>query len=137
VAFWAAHYAAEKMGCEVVLPGGVLDTASRILKMQGLRASAMGAAPSYVLTMADTARNKMGIDPAKDLFIRRIVCAGEPGAGIPSTRKRMEEAWGAKVFDLSRACPARKARPGGLRTYGSIKNRCWMKARNTTKVHQR
>ncbi len=39
------------------------------------------------------------IDPAKDLSIRRIVCAGEPGAGIPSTRKRLEEAWGAKVFD--------------------------------------
>jgi phenylacetate-CoA ligase len=98
VAFWAAHYAAEKMGCEVV-PGGVLDTAARILKMQELQATAMGATPSYVLTMADTARNKMGIDPARDLTIRRIVCAGEPGAGIPATRKRMEEAWGARVYD--------------------------------------
>jgi phenylacetate-CoA ligase len=98
VAFWAGHYAAEKIGCEVV-PGGVLDTAARILKMQELRTTAMMATPSYVLTMADTAKNKMGIDPLKDLFIRRIVCAGEPGAGIPSTRKRMEEAWGAKVFD--------------------------------------
>ena len=38
VAFWAAHYAAEKMGCEVV-PGGVLDTAARILKIQELRAT--------------------------------------------------------------------------------------------------
>ena len=76
-----------------------MDTAARILKIQELKATAMGATPSYVLTMADTARNKMGIDPAKDLTIKRIVCAGEPGAGIPSTRRRMEEAWGAKVFD--------------------------------------
>ena len=98
VAFWAAHYGAEKLGCEVV-PGGVLDTAARILKIKELQATALGATPSYVLTLADTARNKLGIDPAKDLSIRRIVCAGEPGAGIPSSRKRMEEAWGAKVFD--------------------------------------
>jgi phenylacetate-CoA ligase len=98
VAFWAAHYAAEKLGCEVV-PGGVLDTAARILKMQELQATAMMATPSYVLTMADTARTRLDIDPAKDLAVRRIVCAGEPGASIPSTRKRMEEAWGAKVFD--------------------------------------
>jgi phenylacetate-CoA ligase len=98
VAFWAAHYAAEKMGCEVV-PGGVLDTAARILKMQELQATAMMATPSYVLTMADTAKNRQGINPAKDLTIKRIVCAGEPGASIPSTRRRMEEAWGAKVYD--------------------------------------
>lgn len=98
VAFWAAHYAAEKLGCEVV-PGGVLDTAARILKIQELQASAMMATPSYVLTMADTAKTRLGIDPAKDLTIKRIVCAGEPGASIPSTRRRMEEAWGAKVYD--------------------------------------
>ncbi len=98
VAFWAAHYAAEKMGCEVV-PGGVLDTAARILKIQELKATAMMATPSYVLTMAETAKNRLGIDPAKDLTVKKIVCAGEPGASIPSTRRRMEEAWGAKVYD--------------------------------------
>ena len=98
VAFWAGHYAAEKIGCEVV-PGGVLDTEARILKIQELRATAMMATPTYVLGMADTARKKLGIDPAKDLTIRKITCAGEPGASIPSTKQRMEEAWGAKVYD--------------------------------------
>ncbi len=97
VAFWAAHYAAEKLGMEVV-PGGVLDTEARILKVQELEASAMMATPTYVLGMAETART-MGIDPANDLHVRRITCAGEPGASIPSTKRRMEEAWGAKVFD--------------------------------------
>jgi phenylacetate-CoA ligase len=97
VAFWAGHYGAEKLGCEVV-PGGVLDTKARILKIQELQATAMMATPTYVLGMADTARNKMGIDPAT-LSINKITCAGEPGAGIPSTKKRIEEAWGAKVFD--------------------------------------
>jgi phenylacetate-CoA ligase len=99
IAFWGAHYAAEKLGCEVI-PGGVLNTEARILKMQELRATAMGATPTYVLGMAETAR-KMGIDPPKDLYIRKITVAGEPGGSIPATRKRMEEAWGAKVYDQS------------------------------------
>jgi phenylacetate-CoA ligase len=98
VAYWAGHYAGEKMGCEVV-PGGVLDTKARILKMQELEATAMMATPTYVLGMADAARRDLGLDPAKDLKISKILCAGEPGASIPSTKKRMEEAWGAKVYD--------------------------------------
>ena len=101
VAFWAAHYGAEKLGCEVV-PGGVLDTQARILKIQELTATAMMATPTYILNMADVAKNKMGIDP-RELSISKITCAGEPGAGIPSTKKRMEDAWGAKVYDHSGA----------------------------------
>jgi phenylacetate-CoA ligase len=96
VAFWAGHYGAEKIGAEVV-PGGVLDTQARILKIQELKCSAMMATPTYVLGMADTAR-KMGIDPAS-LTITKITCAGEPGASIPTTKKRMEQAWGARVYD--------------------------------------
>lgn len=118
VAFWAGHYAAEKIGCEVV-PGGVLDTEARILKMQELRCNSFMATPTYVLGMADTAR-KMGIDPAKQLFIEKITCAGEPGASISATKKRMEDAWGANVYDhigateigaWSYEC---KFQPGGL-----------------------
>jgi len=97
VAFWAGHYGAEKIGCEVV-PGGVLDTKARILKIQELGATALMGTPTYILGMADVARNQMGIDPAK-LIINKITCAGEPGAGISSTKKRMETAWNAKVYD--------------------------------------
>ena len=98
IAFWAGHYAAEKIGCEVV-PGGVLDTEARILKMKELKATALMATPTYILGMADTARKKLGLDPAKDLYINKITAAGEPGACIPATKKRMEELWGAKVYD--------------------------------------
>ena len=97
VAFWAGHYAAEKIGCEVV-PGGVLDTEARILKMKELQCNAFMATPTYVLGMADTAK-KMGIDLRRDLCIRKITCAGEPGASILTTKRRMEDAWGAKVYD--------------------------------------
>ncbi len=97
VAFWAGHYAAEKIGCEVV-PGGVLDTQARILKIRELQATAMMATPTYVLGMAETARSKMNIDPA-ELGIRRITCAGEPGVCIPGTKDRMQKAWNAMVYD--------------------------------------
>jgi phenylacetate-CoA ligase len=97
VAFWAGHYAAEKIGCEVI-PGGLLDTKARILKIQELQATAMMGTPTYILGMAETARMKMDINPA-ELSINKITCAGECGASIPSTKKRLEEAWGAKVYD--------------------------------------
>ena len=97
VAFWAGHYAAEKIGCEVV-PGGVLDTPARVLKIQELKPSAIMGTPTYILNMAETARSRLGMDPAA-LSVEKITCAGEPGASIPSTKKRLEESWGAKVFD--------------------------------------
>jgi len=118
VAFWAAHYAAEKMGCEVV-PGGVLDTEARLEKMREIEATAFLATPTYVLGMADKAR-KMGLDPREDLTIRRITCAGEPGASIPATKKRMEEAFGADVYDHCGATEIGAwgfecdAKPGGI-----------------------
>ncbi len=101
VAFWAGHYAAEKIGCEVV-PGGVLDTQARLLKIEELKATAMMATPTYILRMAEVAKTKMGMDPSK-LGIKKITCAGEPGAGIPSTKARMEKAFNAKVYDHSGA----------------------------------
>lgn len=97
VAFWAGHYAAEKIGCEVA-PGGVLDTKARILKLQEIGATALMGTPTYVLSMASTAENEMDINPAS-LSIEKITCAGEPGACIPGTKKRIETAWGAKVYD--------------------------------------
>jgi phenylacetate-CoA ligase len=81
-----------------VVPGGVLDTEARILKMQELETTAMMATPTYVLGMAETA-HAMGIDPRTDLKVAKITCAGEPGASIPATKQRIEEAWGAKVYD--------------------------------------
>ena len=118
VAFWAGHYAAEKIGCEVI-PGGVLDTKARILKIQELRATAMMGTPTYMLGMAETARTKMDIDPSQ-LTIQKITCAGEPGASIPSTKRRLENAWGAKVYDHAGATEIGawsfecSAQPGGM-----------------------
>ena len=58
----------------------------------------MMGTPSAMLNMAETATVNMSIDPSL-LSINKITCAGEPGASIPSTKKRIEAAWGANVFD--------------------------------------
>jgi len=55
--------------------------------------------PSYAWYLGETARNS-GIDPAKDLAIRRIIVAGEPGGSIPATRKAIEELWNAELYDF-------------------------------------
>ena len=95
IAFWQGHYAAEKLGCEVV-PGGGLETKARIQKMKDVRATASMNTPTYGLHMIEAAK-EMEIDPKKDLHIKRMICAGEP---MPeSTRLRLEEDWGADVYD--------------------------------------
>jgi phenylacetate-CoA ligase len=94
VAFWEGHFAAEKLGCTVI-PGGALDTRGRLNKIQEVRATALLNTPTYGLHMAETARS-LGLSP-KELGIKRMLCAGEP---LPdATRKRLEESWGAEVYD--------------------------------------
>jgi phenylacetate-CoA ligase len=94
VAFWEGHYAAEKLGCEVV-PGGALDTLGRINKMMEIKATALMNTPTYGLHLAEEALKK-GLDPGT-IGIKRMLCAGEP---LPqATRRRLEHVWGAEVYD--------------------------------------
>jgi phenylacetate-CoA ligase len=94
VAFWEAHYAAEKLGCEVI-PGGALDTKGRVNKILELKVNAMTGTPTYCLNIAQEAMG-MGIDP-KSFGIERILGAGEP---LPeATRKKIEETYNCKMYD--------------------------------------
>ena len=94
VAYWEAHFAAEKLGCMVV-PGGALDTKGRVNKIMEVKATALLNTPTYGIHMAETAIN-MGLDPSQ-MGIRRMVCAGEPLP--PATRAILEDMWQAEVYD--------------------------------------
>ena len=124
VAYWAGHYACEKIGCEIV-PGGVLGTRERLLKMRELKATAFMATPTYVLGMAEAVRKELDADP-RDWGIRRVLCAGEPGALVPSTKKRMQDAWGCPVCDHVGATETGawsfecRHQPGGLHVIESM-----------------
>jgi len=96
VAFWAAHYACERIGAEVV-PGGNLSSVQRVRKMVELDVTAFMSTPTYALRLAEVAHEE-GLDPA-GTSVERIVCAGEPGASVPGTKARIESEWGAEVFD--------------------------------------
>jgi phenylacetate-CoA ligase len=54
--------------------------------------------PSYSLYFAEVAK-KIGVNPAKDFNFRILFFSGEPGAGVPSTKKKIEETYGGICVD--------------------------------------
>src|SRR6185436_16356505 len=69
----------------------------RLAAMQTLGATVLVCTPSYALHLLQVAHER-GID-AEKLPVRITVHAGEPGAGIPAVRARIETGWGARAFD--------------------------------------
>jgi phenylacetate-CoA ligase len=96
VGFWAGFEGARALGA-MVIPGGGQDSAQRLAAIQSLGATAICCTPSYALHLAEVARAR-GVELAK-LAVRATVHAGEPGAGIPAVRARIQEAWGARAYD--------------------------------------
>jgi phenylacetate-CoA ligase len=96
VGFWAGFEGARALGA-LAVPGGGQDSVTRLHAMQALGATALVCTPSYALHLVETARER-GVDPTK-LGVRVTVHAGEPGAGIPAVRARIEAGWGARAFD--------------------------------------
>jgi phenylacetate-CoA ligase len=97
IGFWAGWEGARKVGVMAVSGGGQ-STAQRLKAIIDYGATALICTPTYALHMASEARNA-GIDLAKESAIRITVHAGEPGASIPSTKRMIEESWGARCFD--------------------------------------
>ncbi len=96
IGFWSAFEAGVRMGARC-LPGGGLSTAARLRFLIDNHATVVFATPTYALRLADAAREE-GLDlPASR--VRAVVVAGEPGGCVPETRRRIEEGWGARVFD--------------------------------------
>ena len=58
------------------------------------------SSPSYAWLLGQKAIEK-GYDPKKDFAnLRTIIISGEPGGSIPTTRKAIEDIWGASVYDF-------------------------------------
>jgi phenylacetate-CoA ligase len=67
--------------------------------MRQFRPTITWTTPSYAWHLGEEAV-KQGLDPRKDLAIRKIIVAGEPGGSIPETRRAIEEIWGADLYDF-------------------------------------
>ena len=96
VGFWAGFEGARALGA-LAIPGGGQDSPTRLATMETLGATVLVCTPSYALHLLQVARER-GVDPAR-LPVRVTLHAGEPGAGIPSVRRRIEAGWGARAFD--------------------------------------
>jgi phenylacetate-CoA ligase len=96
IGFWAGFEGARALGA-LAIPGGGQDSPTRLATMESLGATVLVCTPSYALHLLQVARER-GLDAAR-LPIRVTVHAGEPGAGIPAVRARIEEGWGARAFD--------------------------------------
>ncbi|MGB9627492.1 MAG: phenylacetate--CoA ligase family protein [Thermodesulfobacteriota bacterium] len=62
------------------------------------RPNVLMSTPSFAEALIE-AYEKMTGRPVSELGIKKLLLSGEPGVGIPSVRKRMEEAFGAKWND--------------------------------------
>jgi len=96
IGFWAGFEGARALGA-LAIPGGGQDSAARLAALHALGATVLVCTPSYALHLAEVARDR-GIDLTK-APVRITVHAGEPGAGIPAVRARIEAGWGARAFD--------------------------------------
>ena len=97
VGFWSGWEGARKVGA-LAVSGGGQTTRQRLGSLVDYGATVLVCTPTYALHMAAEAR-RAGMDLARESSVRVTVHAGEPGAGIASTKRRIEEAWGARCFD--------------------------------------
>jgi phenylacetate-CoA ligase len=97
---WGALMGTERLGATAFPFGaGVPGQSDRAIEwMEEIKPTVFYGTPSYSLYLAEKAKAK-GLDPAKDFNFRLLFFSGEPGAGIPSTRKRIEETYGGICID--------------------------------------
>ncbi len=99
--FWVAGVgfldALEHLGAPV-LPAGGSEPARAFAVAQAARARFIISTPSFISYLTDFAHQQLGLDPST-IGIANIGLGGEPGAGTPVFREKMEREWGANVYD--------------------------------------
>lgn len=96
IGFWMAFDAAGDLG-NLVFPAGGMTTSARLRYLADNEVTYVCCTPTYALRMAEVAQSE-GI-ALRSSAVRALIVAGEPGGSIPATRRRIESAWGARVFD--------------------------------------
>jgi phenylacetate-CoA ligase len=97
IGFWSAYWGVRRLGATVYSGGGV-NTEMRLKQILELEPTVLVSTPTYALAMAEKA-GELGIDLSRS-SIRWTYHAGEPGGNVPTTRRAIEEAWGAKAYEL-------------------------------------
>ncbi|HTG73705.1 MAG TPA: AMP-binding protein [Terriglobia bacterium] len=112
--FWSAFEAGAQIGAHCI-PGGGMSSSVRLELIRNLKATVICCTPTYALWLAEIAENdETAQGPLSETDVRVLIVAGEPGGSIPSTRERIEQAWGARVIDHH-----------GLTETGPLSFECW------------
>ena len=78
------------------IPVGVGNTDKLLAAVQRLKAQAIACTPSYAMHIHESAQAK-GVDLGS---VERLIVAGEPGGGEEPFRRKLESAFGAKVYEV-------------------------------------
>ena len=96
IGFWAAFEGAQRLNHFCIATGG-LSSEARLRMILDHNVTVVCCTPTYAQRLAEVAQS-LSLDLAAS-SVRMLIVAGEPGGCIPATRKRIETAWGARVFD--------------------------------------
>lgn len=100
VGSWGALKGGERLGA-TVFPFGAGAAGQTLMAVEWTRQihpTVFYGTPSYALYFAETTR-RAGMDP-HDFGFRIMFFSGEPGAGIPTVKRQIEEAFGADCIDM-------------------------------------
>lgn len=97
---WGALVGSERLGATAFPFGaGVAGQTDRAIEwMREVKPNIFYGTASYGLYMAEKAKAN-GLNPSKDFNFRILFFSGEPGAGVKSTKKRIEETYGGICID--------------------------------------
>jgi phenylacetate-CoA ligase len=96
VAFWGLFGGAQELGA-LSIPGGGWDTLQRVKFMMDNQVTVVCCTPTYSQRMIEVAKEN-GIE-MRESHLRILIQAGEPGALVPSIRKKLKETMGAMPYD--------------------------------------
>lgn len=91
--------ALEAYGARPVAVGAEAGVAKILRYIAFTRPCALFATPSMVNQLIERAPDEIG-KPVGALGVKRVLCAGEPGAGLPAFRERVRAEFGAEVYDF-------------------------------------
>ena len=96
IGFWSAHEGARVIRA-MSIPGGGMSSQQRVQAIFNNEVTVLVCTPTYALHLGEIAKEEgMNFENSK---VRINIHAGEPGASIPGTRKRIEAIWKAKCYD--------------------------------------
>lgn len=96
IGFWSAYQGAQLIGA-LAVPGGGMSSYQRARAILAFDISVLVCTPTYALHLGEVAeQNQLDIANSN---VNVAILAGEPGASLPATRRRIEAVWGARCYD--------------------------------------